>query len=242
MIHTFHGMASGGGLFGPPQPISKAAGGLHTGIGYQIREDRLRNDTDHVIRQNQVYSQIGYGAQNYWEIYGRIGAADLKVFDAFSSTNSSTVTSRNDFTDNWKVSGTLGAKGFYPLSTAFGIGSFIQGTYSFSEFTDEVLGSQNGAPFRAKLKVENLWDVNFGIGFQATVPYGIKLYVGPYVYHSEAKASLSSNIPGLKFDAGDVHQPPFEEFQTVSLQLQDDFGSNGDTVMPLQKAGNDFAE
>ena len=52
--------------------------------------------------------------------------------------------------------------------------------------------------------MKNLWDVNFGVGFQATVPYGIKLYIGPYAYYSEAKTSLSANIPGLKFGTGDV--------------------------------------
>ncbi len=61
-----------------------------------------------------------------------------------------------------------------------------------------------GAPFTTELKVKNLWDVNFGLGFQATVPYGIKLYIGPYAYYSEAKTSLSPNIPGLNSDTGNV--------------------------------------
>ena len=128
----------------------------------------------------------------------------MKILDAFSSAQASTTTSKNDFEDNWKVFGTLGAKGFYPFNKTFGIGGFMQGSYYFSDFTDEVSGTQNGVPFTAKLKVENLWDVNFGIGFQATVPYGIKLYIGPYAYYSEAKASLSANIPGLNFETGGV--------------------------------------
>jgi hypothetical protein len=97
----------------------------------------------------------------------------------------------------------LGAKGFYPFNKRFGIGVFMQGSYYFSDFTDDVSGSHNGVPFSAKLKVENLWDVNFGVGFQATVPYDIKLYIGPYAYYSEAKASLSTNTPGLNFETGD---------------------------------------
>ena len=128
----------------------------------------------------------------------------MKISDAFSSNHASTTTSKNDFEENWKLFGTLGAKGFYPINKTFGIGAFMQGTYYFSDFTDHVSGTHNGAPFTTELKVKNLWDVNFGIGFQATVPYGIKLYIGPYIYYSEAKASLSANIPGLKFAAGDV--------------------------------------
>jgi hypothetical protein len=39
---------------------------------------------------------------------------------------------------------------------------------------------------------------------QESIPYGIKLYVGPYAYYSEAKTSRSANIPGLEFGAGDA--------------------------------------
>jgi len=203
LIFTVHGTAAAGGLFGPPQPISKEAGGLHTGIGYWYHEDKYKNDTEHVTRQNQVYSQLGYGAQN-WEVYGRIGVSDLKVFDVFNSAQVSTTTSKNDFADNWNFFGTLGAKGFYPFNKTFGIGGFMQGSYHFSDFTDAVSGTHNGTPFTTELKVKNLWDVNFGVGFQATVPKGIKLYIGPYIYYSEAKISQSANIPGLKFEAWHV--------------------------------------
>ena len=58
MIFAVNGTAAAGGLFGPPQPISREAGGLHTGIGYGYHEDQYRKDTDHTIRQNQVYSEL----------------------------------------------------------------------------------------------------------------------------------------------------------------------------------------
>jgi len=192
-----------GGLFGPPERISREAGGIHTGIGYWYQEDKYKNETEHVIRQNQVYSHLGYGVRN-WEMYARVGISDLKISDAFRSNQASTTTSKNDFEDNWKFFGTLGVKGFYPFNKTFGMGAFLQGSYYFSDFTDSVSGTDNGAPFTTELTVKNLWDVNFGISFQATVPYGIKLYIGPYACYSEAKTSLSANIPGLKFGAGDV--------------------------------------
>lgn len=204
MILTIPGVVAAGGMFGPPQPVSKAEGGLYTGIGYWYQEDTFKSDTEHVIRQNQIYSQVGYGARNNWEIYARIGVSDMKIFDAFSSANSSTIPSKNDFEENWKFSGTLGAKGFYPVNKTFGIGTFVQGTYFFSDITDNVSGTQNGAPFTTELNVKNLWDVNFGIGFQAAMPYDMKLYIGPYVYYSEATASQSANISGMKFSTGDT--------------------------------------
>ncbi len=223
IIFTITGTAAGGGPFGPPQSVSKEAGGLNTGIGYWHHQDEYKNGAEHVTRQNQVYSHLGYGAQN-WEIYGRIGVSDLKISNAFSSTEASTTTSKNDFEDNWKFFGTLGAKGFYPFNKTFGIGAFMQGSYYFSDFTDNVSGTQAGGPFTTQLKVKNLWDVNLGLGFQATVPYGIKLYIGPYAYYSEARVSLSANIPGLNSDA-----------QNIRVHNETSIGGFTGVVVPLSR-------
>ena len=196
-------MAAAAGLLGPPQSISKEAGGLQTGIGYWYQEDKYKNDTEWVTRQNQIYSHLGYGTKT-WEIYGRVGVSDLKILDAFRSTPGSAATSKNDFEDTGGFLGTLGAKGFYPFHKTLGIGAFVQGSYYFTDFTDDASGSFNGVPFRANLTVKNLWDVQGGIGFQATVPYGIKLYIGPYAYYSEAQTSHSQNIPVLEYETGDA--------------------------------------
>ncbi len=201
---AMNSVAAAGGLFGPPQTVSREAGGLNTAIGYRYHEDTFTSDTDHIVRQNQIYSQVAYGAKNRWEIYGRIGISDLKICDAFRSTNALTTTSKNDFEENWKFFGTLGAKGFFPFNKIFGIGAFIQGTYHFSNYTDDIAGSNNGTPYIAELKIKNLWDINLGMALQATAPWDIKLYAGPYVYYSEARASLDANIPGLEYAAGNV--------------------------------------
>lgn len=198
-VITVSRVASASGLFGSPQTISREVGGLNTAVGYSYREDILKDNSAYVVRQNQIYSQAAYGAKNCWEIYGRIGVSDLKISDAFSSSNVSTITSNNDFTENWKLFGTLGAKGFLPVNKIFGIGAFLQGSYYFNNFTGDVTGTEAGAPFAVDLKVQDMWDVNFGVGFQAAVPYGIKLYAGPYIYYTEAKANLSANITGLEF-------------------------------------------
>jgi hypothetical protein len=204
LILTINGRASATGLFGPPQTVSREAGGLNTAIGYWYHEDTYKNDTDHIIRQNVVYSQAAYGAKNIWEIYARIGVSDLKISDAFSSTNALTTTYKDNFEENWKFFGTLGAKVFYPINRIFGIGAFVQGTYYFSNFTDDIAGTYNSSPFIIDLKIKNLWDVDGGVGFQVTVPLDIKLYAGPYIYYSEAKASPAANIPGIEYAAGNV--------------------------------------
>jgi len=186
-------------MFGPPQTVSEKPGGLNTAIGYRWHEDKFKSHTDYIFKQNQVYSQVSYGAQNIWEIYGRVGIADLKIADAFRSANTSTIASKKDMEENWKFFCTLGAKAFYPFNNIFGIGAFIQGTYNFSNFTDESTIRSNGITYLADLKIENLWDVNFGAALQATVPLGIKLYLGPYISYSEAKASLSKDLPGIEW-------------------------------------------
>jgi hypothetical protein len=204
MTLAINGIAMAGGPFGPPQPIARESGGLHTAIGYWHHENKYKNGTEFVARQDQVYSEAGYGAQNLWDIYARIGLSNLKIQDAFSSSNTLMMISNNDFDENWKFFGTLGVKVFYPFGKNFGMGAFIQGTYAFNSYKDDVAGTNGGIPYRAVLTVQDLWDVNFGIGFQATIPYGIGLYAGPYIYYSEARASLSTNVPGLQFSTAET--------------------------------------
>ena len=223
------GRAAAGGPFGPPQPIVKEAEGLHTGIGYWYHEDKYKNGTEQVIRQNQVYSEAGYGTKNYWDIYVRVGISDLNVSDAFSSTSAATITFKNDFEENRNYFGTFGAKGFYPFGKTFGVGAFIQGTYYFRDFTDHISGTRNGAPFAIELRMKNLWDVNFGIGFQATVPYGIKMYLGPYVYYSEAKVSPSADVAGVALASGETtikNKTSFGGFTGIEVPLAKGFRLN----------------
>jgi hypothetical protein len=221
--------SAAGGPFGPPEPIVKGAAGLHTGIGYWFHEDKYINGMELVTRQNQVYSELGYGSQNSWEITARVGRSDLKMVDAFSSSTGSTTTAKGDFEENGKFFGTVGAKGFYPFSKRFGMGAFVQGTYYFSDFTDTVSGTRNGIPFSAGLRVKNLWDVNFGVGLQATVPRDIKIYIGPYLQYSEFKASLSENVAGLSFAAGEAilrNNSGFGGFAGIEVPLAKGFRLN----------------
>lgn len=79
----------------------------------------------------------------------------------------------------------------------------MQGSYFFGDFTDQVSGAQNGVPFAIEVKVNNFWDVNFGLGLQASVPSGIKMYIGPHISYSEAQVSPSPKFSGLEFSARD---------------------------------------
>jgi hypothetical protein len=223
------GRAAASGPFGPPQPIVKGAGGYHTGIGYWFHEDTYKNGTEQVTRQNQIYSELGYGSQHGWEITARVGMSDLKLIDAFGSSTASTTTSKTDFEENGKFFSTVGAKGFHPFNKRFGIGAFIQGSYYFSDFTDTVSGTRNGVPFSVELRVRNLWDVSFGMGFQATVPYDIKMYIGPYVHYSEYKISPSADVAGVAFASGETNlknKTGFGGFTGIEVPLAKGFRLN----------------
>jgi hypothetical protein len=195
--------AGAAGLFGAPQTVSREQGGLNTAIGYRYHQDVFENGADYKIRQNEVYSQAAYGAKNIWEIYARVGVADMKMVDIFRPADYDIETGKNNFEENWKLSGTLGVKAFYPMNKIFGVGAFVQGTYYFNDFTDKVSGTSLGEPFTTYLKMKNLWDINFGIGLQATLPCGTRLYAGPYIYYSEADISWSSNISGPGYSMED---------------------------------------
>ena len=223
------GTAAASGPFGPPQSASRAGGGLHTGIGYWLQEDKFKNNDEYINRQQQIYSELGYGIKNNWDLYARLGLSELKLFDAFSATTPATTTSKNDFEENWKFFSTVGAKGFYPFNETFGIGAFIQGTYYFSDFTDTVSGTRTGVPFSIAFAVKNLWDVSFGMGFQVTVPYGIKMYIGPYVHYSEFKVSPSADVAGVALASGETilrNKTAFGGFTGIEVPLAKGFRLN----------------
>jgi len=198
-IFTIKPEAMATGLFGPLQTVSKEAGGLNTAIGYFYHEDTYKNSADHPMRLNEIYSQAAYGVKNIGGIYARVGLADMKIFDVFGSSDASIKTDRENFEANWEFFGTLGAKAFYPINSIWGIGAFVQGTYYLSDFVDTVSGTDGGTPFISELKIKNFWNANFGVGIQAALPLGIKVYAGPYVYYSEAEVSLHSCVSGSEY-------------------------------------------
>jgi hypothetical protein len=195
--------AMASGLFGPMQTVSREQGGLNTSIGYLYHEDTYKDGANYTIKQNEIYTQAAYGAKNIWEIYARIGLSDMKMSGLFASSDHFVETSKDDFEGNWNFFGTLGAKAFYPINEIFGVGAFVQGTYYFSDFSDDVSIVSGGTPVVTELNVKNLWDADFGIGLQAKLRCGTKLYAGPYMYYSEAKMSQFSGIYGMEYSSKD---------------------------------------
>jgi len=187
------------GPFGPPQPITRGVKGLHTAIGYWFHEGILGGGAEYARRENQVYSELGYGVTDFWEVYGRVGLSGLAIADAFRSNNPATITTKQDFADRGGVFGIIGCKLYRPLSANIGMGAFVQGAYYFSGFDDDVSGVRAGVPFGGRVKIDKMWDANFGIALQALLPFGLKAFAGPFFSHAEAKILLVTPLPDVSF-------------------------------------------
>jgi hypothetical protein len=223
VLFSVPGTAAAGGLFGPPQSLSREKGGLNTTVGFDYHEDKFESNGTCVFRQNRVYSQVAYGgARHLWEVYGRIGIADLEIEDGFRSRINTTTSSSDDFEENETPFGALGAKVFLPLGGAFGIGAFLQGSFFFGDFGDEVRGHWNGAPYKAELNVRDLWEITSGISVSATAARGIILYAGPFIHYSEARVTSSRHVSGI---------PLLEEDATMKNKTE--IGGYGGISVPL---------
>ena len=220
------GTAAAGGPLGPPQPAAKSAGGLYTAVGAWHQENRYGDGGEYLFRQNQVYSEAGYGANDRWAVYGRLGVGNLNVREAFSPAASSVATDKSDFEDKQQLFGTLGGKVFYPLDAMFGIGAFLQGSAYFSDFRDQVSGSRSGAPFALELRVKDLREATLGFAVQANISQGVRLYGGPFLSYSEAVLSSSADASGLRFAGGDEtvrNRTPLGGFAGIEAKLAKGF-------------------
>ena len=197
---------------------------MHTAIGYWFGQTKYEKSTSVLMRQNQIYSEAGYGFNRYADLYARVGISDFEISDIFSSHSAITSTNHDDFKDRWNFFGTLGTKGFYPINSIIGVGAFVQGTYYFGKIYDDVAGLDNGTPFTAELKLKNLWDISGGLGLQITAPLGIKLYAGPYGYYSEAVFYPKTIVVGLPFMSG-----------KGKIKSKTNWGGYGGFIIPLGK-------
>lgn len=163
---------SSAGQFGPAEPAAKE-GKPSIGIGYFYSETKMKSsDIEGLIFQsNQVYLQGSYSFVKNWEIYGRIGGADMREKET-------------GFQDNMKTFGSLGVRGLLYDDGLFGFGPFIQGTI-YSNYSDRV--TSGGAT--GKFSVENPWEGV--VGLAAQIKKGnFMLYYGPFAYMARNKLKV----------------------------------------------------
>lgn len=193
------------GQFGAPEAVTKL-GKISLGIGYFYYSDKLEpRDREGTwigwekskITQNQAYLQLGVGIMPNCEVYFRVGGADIKVPDAFLTSDESPELAgfKDKFKDNLKPFGTIGIKGGYNFAPPFGIGYFVN-TSLGSNYKDKTAGTFLGVAANQEMKIKRPWEVNLGVALQGEIGE-VLLYGGPLVYWVRSKVEWEGSIPGV---------------------------------------------
>lgn len=176
------GLASAG-QFGPTEPTANP-GKFSLGIGYFWEDTKWDVfDTSLRTQSHQVYLQGSFAPTKNFEIFGRLGGANLETKDTDF-----------DFKDDANLFGTLGLKVMFYQDKIFGLGAFAQGTYHFEDYkdSDSFAGADviNGIPVNTfgtvDYKIKDYYDVQAGISGQIKCQNFI-VYGGPFVYFGRAK-------------------------------------------------------
>jgi hypothetical protein len=193
------GSVAQAGQFGPAIP-EVAGDGLAVGIGYSYSAETMKPQHDAYLGtadfwqkttfiQNQVYLQADYGFLKDWEVYGRVGVADLQSKEVFYFTGF-----KDDFKDSPQAFGTFGLKGVLFTSGAFSAGPFAQVSYT-GGYRDSANGTIGGTAFSQTYKVKNLWEVTIGVTGEIKAG-DWTLYGGPFFYTKRAKVDLQFSSAG----------------------------------------------
>lgn len=179
------------GQFGAPQPVANE-NGFALGVGYFYSQnkweprDNTSND-DFKMTRNEVYIQAS-AATKYIEGYLRLGGTNVKL------ENGTSVANGTDFNDSGVIFGGIGARGYYPVTSNFGIGPVIQASL-YDNFTD----SYNGV----EIKLKSPWEIGAALAFQGNIGNDLIIYAGPYLFWSEFKVDggdsweAKSNFGGM---------------------------------------------
>ncbi|OPY67578.1 MAG: hypothetical protein A4E57_02241 [Syntrophorhabdaceae bacterium PtaU1.Bin034] len=155
------------GEFGPPEPVPDP-GRASVGVGYFFDRTGLKQDGVALkTKSNQYYIQADYSFVKDWEVYGRLGGADMVVHSR---------TTGQRFSDAASVYGSLGLKGIAYQSGNFAVGPFVEGSL-YGDHTNVAT---------------NQWDANVGVSAQYKVQ-GVTLYGGPFAYWHRADSQLAIN-------------------------------------------------
>ena len=203
------------GQFGPPEPMADP-GKFSLGVGYWLDRSKMRLQGDYGLgtRSNQYYLQGSYSFLKDWEVYGRLGEADLRMYSSDT---------KQHFSDGVAPYGTLGFKGVVYRYKNFAIGPFLEESW-YAGHTDVDHGQ---------------WDLNLGVSAQYKIPTAsrdLTVYGGPFAYWRRAESNLSLNAPPMGDDMKEKHNiggflgvkvPVVQQkiFFTAEAQMRDRVGA-----------------
>ncbi|MCX5803025.1 MAG: hypothetical protein NTU69_05755 [Proteobacteria bacterium] len=190
------------GQFGPLEPYAKE-GSFSFGVGYFYEDTKWDSATFRIAgvsldtgkfrtESNQMYLQGSYAPTKGWEVYGRLGAADMKL----------KIDDTDDLKDSQKFFGTLGIKSTLYDNKTFSWGPFLQGTYR-SNYKDSVSATVLGVPVKADFEFKNYYDINAGFTGQVKVNDFI-IYGGGFYTYANAKAEITMSLLGVSLSGSDT--------------------------------------
>lgn len=240
------------GQFGPLEPAAKE-GRVALGIGYFRSSAEWKPDVgeSRKLTQNKVYLQLSYSPVKNLELYARVGGADAKMKNVFTTNEelraqllaegvtAPVVTGlKPDFKEGLRTFGTIGVKGFFNVSDFFGIGPFAQ-VSMYSSFKDRNSGTVTGTipgvgPLLAtgteEAKIRNLRDINIGIGLQGKIG-DVIVYGGPFAYWARAKTDWTEVVTGT------IGGVPFTDSfsRSITIEEENNIGGFAGLRLPLGK-------
>jgi len=202
--------AASAGEYGPPEPLGNA-GEFSLGVGTWLDRSRMNLDGDRLgDRSAQYYLQGDYTFIKDWEVYGRVGSANQRLYSHDMQER---------FTDGGEAFGTLGFKGVFFREGNFAVGPFIEGS---------MYGDHSGVS-------ASQWDGNAGISAQYRIPVGktsLTVYGGPFAYVHRADADFVDTAVAGSDEMSERHNvggflgvkvPVVQQklFLTVEAQMRD---------------------
>jgi hypothetical protein len=228
------------GPFGAPEPTAQP-GKFAFGVGYFYYDSSWDADVLNVvesivnqsgfvdgsvgvsnpkIQQNAFYLQGSYSFVKDWEVYGRLGGADLKAKISAGITGEDAESLDVRGSDGYKLFGTVGVKGLFYNSPSFAMGPFMQASF-YSSYDDSF---DMGDGDRISVKIQNPWDFSVGIAGQGKIG-PVTIYGGPFFYYATTKAQFIAR----GFDVYNV------ERATIKLEEKNNIGAFLGFKVPITK-------
>ena len=220
---------------GPGVPAMNWIGNIATpnfGIGYNYSQAEWDGIE---IESQQAYAHFGavFGdiSTPYYEVYLRLGAANLESDDIFDLEGYGLNSSRYDGDTDPMYA--VGIKGEFCHRRIFGWGGVLQAMYVDS-FEDSISGNYLDEDYKAELSLENYWEVELAFPIHAKINNGV-VYLGPLFYHSTADVVAEIDVADITVtvedDADEDHNVGAVggvafRFSNVSLELEAKYKSD----------------
>ncbi len=188
------------GEVGPPEPAESLSNvPLSVGVGYERHEAVYKPSSSSNLGvigevtaiQERAYLQAAFQLNDAFEIYSRIGGANLNLKNSILDMGTLGSLFGAGFRakdSSMRLYTTLGAKGMLYEDDNIGVGPYIQASY-FTPYRDRVSVAPGAY---VTLRVKDMWDVNTGITAQARIGSAV-VYAGPMLYASGARVSVADD-------------------------------------------------